>query len=151
MPGSFFIADALPAQAESGTYQPLLVLLSYIVASFASYTALALARSLHAETDARKRRLIHWSGAFMLGAGIWSMHFIAVLAYKPRVAVTHTPWLTLLPLAPAVATSYGVLYWVSRDSLSRRQLATSALVLGAGIATMHYIGMAAMHMDADLR
>jgi PAS domain S-box-containing protein len=147
---SFFLATA-PANAETGIYQIPLVLLSYIVATFASYVALSLSRQLvQAQTDADKR-FAHWGGAFALGSGIWSMHFIGMLSYKMKMALNYDPFLTILSMLVAVGVAYAVLTIVNRERLAISQLIFSAILLGFGICAMHYIGMAAMQMDAHLR
>lgn len=136
---------------EKGVYQPPLIALSYIVASFASYVALSMAQCLVSATGATEKRLFHWVGAFSMGAGIWSMHFIGMLSYKMRMVVEYDPWLTLLSLLIAIAVAYGVLGIVARDRLPFRRLLIGAVLLGFGICAMHYTGMAAMKMDGDLR
>src|ERR1700733_10944357 len=95
---NFFFYGEVPPYAESGIYTPFLVLVSYIVASFGSYTGLTLATYMFDAKDQRSRRLMHISGAFALGSGIWSMHFIGMLAYKMRMAVTYDPVLTVLSM-----------------------------------------------------
>jgi signal transduction histidine kinase/NO-binding membrane sensor protein with MHYT domain/DNA-binding response OmpR family regulator len=147
---SFFIIIR-PPQAEVGTYQLLLVVLSYVVASFASFTALSLAQRLVHADSLHEKRLTHWGGALALGAGIWSMHFIGMLAYKMRMAVEYEPFLTFLSMLIAIAVAYGTLGIVSRSRLPLWRLLVGALLLGFGICGMHYTGMAAMKMDADLR
>ncbi len=148
---SFFIASALPTNIETGTYQPSLVVLSYIVASFAAYTALSLTQQLSVATSAQERRLLHWGGAFAMGAGIWSMHFIGMLSYKMRMVITYDPSLTVLSLLIAISVAYIALSIAARKNLSLRPLLVAAVVMGFGICGMHYTGMAAMQMDADLR
>lgn len=148
---SFFIFNKVPADAHRGEYQIALVILSYLVASFASYTALALAQQLVDTKNSRERYWLHWGGAFAMGAGIWSMHFIGMLSYKMTMAVAYEPFLTLLSMLIAITVAYGVLGIVARDRLSLKQIAVGAVLLGAGISSMHYTGMAAMHMDGDLR
>ena len=148
---NFFLYTAPPGNIETGVYQLPLVILSYIVASFAGYTALSLGQQLLTTQGTHERRLLHWGGAFAMGAGIWSMHFIGMLSYKMRMAVEYEPWLTLLSLLIAVAFAYGVLAIVGRKQLTEWQIAIGAVLLGFGICGMHYTGMAAMQMDADLR
>ncbi|MGE3479722.1 MAG: response regulator, partial [Dongiaceae bacterium] len=84
-------------------------------------------------------------------AGIWSMHFIGMLAYRMEMVVEYDPFLTFMSMAVAVLSAGGVLKAMERDSLSLPHLVSSAILLGIGIATMHYTGMAAMRMDAELR
>ena len=148
---SFFLNGAIPVNAEKGTYIPVLVLISYIVASFGSYAGLTLAVRLFDADTRQKKRVLHWTGAFALGGGIWSMHFIGMLAYKMDMAVDYDPLLTVLSFLIAMVAGYVVLGVVSRLQLLRRQILASAVGLGIGISAMHYAGMAAMKMDAALR
>jgi PAS domain S-box-containing protein len=147
---TFFTMD-IPAGAEKGTYQFPLVILSYVVASAASYTALVVSQMLLGATNLRERRLFHWGGAFAMGAGIWSMHFIGMLSYKMTMTVTYDPWMTFLSLVLAVVASWGALGIVTREKLPFRNLAIGGFLMGIGICSMHYTGMAAMNMDAALR
>lgn len=147
---SFFLHGPIPANAEAGTYQFPLVALSYIVASFASFTALMLAQQIVSTHYATARRWLHWGGAFAMGAGIWSMHFIGMLSYRMRMAMEYDPWLTLFSMVIAIGVAYGVLLIVTRERLSIGSILVGAVLLGAGICGMHYTGMAAMRMDAKL-
>ena len=79
---NFFIYGAIPENAMKGTYVPFLVLLSYVIASFGSYTGLTLATGMFKAKTAKAGNILHWGGAFALGAGIWSMHFIGMLAFR---------------------------------------------------------------------
>jgi PAS domain S-box-containing protein len=99
----------------------------------------------------REKNILCAGGALAMGAGIWSMHFIGMLSYKMKMAITYDPSLTLLSMLVAIAFSYGVLRIIARKELTFPQIATGAVLLGFGICGMHYIGMAAMQMDADLR
>jgi len=150
MLSQFFIFGPVPHDTGD-SYSVPLVILSYFVASFASYTALALTQQLAVENKGRQRQLIHILGAFAMGAGIWSMHFIGMLAFQMNMKTDYDLWITGLSLLVAIATSYGVLQIMGRNPLSASQFIAGALLLGAGIGAMHYIGMAAMRMDADLR
>lgn len=156
---SFFIYGNLPPDIEKGEYNYWLVTLSYAVAVLASYTALSLTsfRALHlAQIMAGKRselarRITNFSGAMALGVGIWAMHFIGMLAYRMRMRVEYDPLITLASLLAAVVVAYGVLAKIDRKQLLPRQIAFGAILLGLGICAMHYNGMAAMKMDADVR
>jgi signal transduction histidine kinase/NO-binding membrane sensor protein with MHYT domain len=83
-----------------------------------------------------------------MGAGIWSMHFVAMLAYKLPIHVRYEPWTTFASMVAAIATSGFALFIVTRGVLSWRRLLTSGAIMGAGIGTMHYTGMAALRLDA---
>ncbi|MEW5757732.1 MAG: MHYT domain-containing protein [Pseudomonadota bacterium] len=86
-----------------------------------------------------------------MGIGIWSMHFIGMLAYKLPIPLEYDISLTLLSLLVAVLVSGFALHIVSHGTLQRARWFWSSLAMGCGIAAMHYTGMAAMQMDAAMR
>src|SRR5688500_5031101 len=144
-----FVTGPLPGPVLGAKYDPGLVALSYIVASLAAYTAIDLAGRV-SEYRLEPRRAAAWllGGAFAMGAGIWSMHFVAMLAYQLPIPVRYEPWTTFASMVAAIATSGFALYIVTRGVLSWRRLLLGGAVMGAGIGTMHYTGMAAMRLDA---
>jgi signal transduction histidine kinase/CheY-like chemotaxis protein len=144
-----FVVGALPGSPLPATYDPSLVVLSYIVASLAAYTAIDLAGRV-TEFRSEPRRAAAWlaGGGFAMGAGIWSMHFVAMLAYQLPIPVRYEAWTTLASMAAAIATSGFALFIVTRPQLSWPRLLFGGVVMGAGIGTMHYTGMAALRLDA---
>ncbi len=147
----FFILGDLPRNAEIGSYIPVLVFLSYVIASLGSFTGLRLATDIHKAETEKLKALLHYGGAFSFGTGIWSMHFIGMLAYDMDMVHNYNPALTILSMVIAIVIAYGVLQIIRAGSFKAAQLCMGALLLGAAICTMHYTGMAAMEMDADLR
>lgn len=134
----------------TGHFNPLLVFLSIVVACLASYTALDLARRIGTLGTPKYRRLWLGGGAISLGIGIWSMHFIGMLAFSMPISLGYSLSITLLSLVIAMSVSLLVLYTVTGTQLSTLRLVTSGLIMGAGIATMHYTGMAAMLMQPGI-
>jgi diguanylate cyclase (GGDEF)-like protein len=130
-----------------GTYIPWLVYLSIGVAIVVSYTALSLASRV-AGTDGRTGWLI--GGATVLGIGIWSMHFIGMLALSLPIRLTYSLPVTALSLVIAIGACAFALFTVSRDALSPARLLAAAGILGVGIASMHYCGMAAIQLVPGL-
>jgi len=122
------------------------VLASILIASFASYVTLDLAKRVRA-TD-RGEALAWWlGGSLAMGTGIWAMHFVGMLAFSLPVELGYTKLLTLLSWLAAVAAS-GIALWVAgRGGLTWRRLAGGSLAMGAAICAMHYIGMAALDMS----
>ena len=132
-----------------GTYSPTLVIISLCVAILASYTALDLTERI----ATAKGRAVHlWTagGAFAMGTGVWSMHFIGMLAFKLPIELGYDVSLTLLSLLIGILSSGFALWLVSQPRLPAWQLAYGALVMGAGISAMHYTGMAAMRMQPGI-
>jgi PAS domain S-box-containing protein len=133
-----------------GRHEFPLVTLSIIIAVLASYTALALATRVSVARDGARRAWL-LGGSITMGTGIWSMHFVAMLAFQLPVQIAYDVPLVALSLLAAVAASGFALVVASRPSLGALQLAAAAAVMGGGIASMHYTGMAAMRMSAHLR
>ncbi|MCF4998557.1 EAL domain-containing protein [Pseudomonas syringae] len=132
-----------------GSYSSTLVFISLCVAILASYTALDLAGRI---ATAKGRAVHFWmaGGALALGVGIWSMHFIGMLAFKLPIDLGYDIGITALSLLIAVLSSGFALWLVSQPKLPALQLGFGALILGAGIAAMHYTGMAAMLMQPGI-
>ena len=132
-----------------GSYSTSLVVISLCVAILASYTALDLAGRI---ATAKGRAVYLWitGGAVAMGVGIWSMHFIGMLALRLPFALGFEVGITLLSLLIAVLSSGFALWLVSQPRLPAWQLAFGALVMGSGIASMHYTGMAAMRMTPGI-
>ena len=132
-----------------GTYDPTLVALSYGVAVAASYTALELARRV---SDSRGIEALIWlgAGAFSMGVGIWTMHFVGMLAFSLAMPFSYDVFITFLSLLVGIAASAFAIFIASRKRNSYTKIGLSGLLLGGGIAGMHYTGMAAMRMDATI-
>src|SRR6266700_7960084 len=127
----------------AGSYVDLLVALSIVIAILASYAALDLARRV---TAAQGRARILWltGGATAMGFGIWSMHYIGMLAFRLPVPVQYDWPTVVLSLVAAIAASAIALVVVSRPRMGVRQALLGSVLMGGGIATMHYTGMEAM-------
>ncbi len=146
----FFLFGEVPSTAVYGEYIPFLVVLSYLVASLGSFTGLRFASDIQKTTDNKTRKLLHYGGAVSFGAGIWSMHFLGMLAYDMDMAHSYDPYLTFLSMVIAIVSAYGVLSIIKRGAIKASRIAISSLLLGIAICGMHYTGMAAMQMDAQL-
>jgi NO-binding membrane sensor protein with MHYT domain/two-component sensor histidine kinase len=127
------------------TYNPWLVTLSVIVAILVSYTALRLAERV-AGAERRAGRLWAIGGAVSMGIGIWSMHFIGMLAFSVPITLRYNLPINLASLFIGMLTSLFALAISSRRDLSWRRLAVSSVLMGAGICGMHYTGMAAIQI-----
>jgi PAS domain S-box-containing protein len=138
----------IPSNAVvTGSYNYGLVLLSVLIGTSASYSALDLGARITASRGwFRSGWLV--GGAMVLGVGIWSMHFTGMLAFSLPVPVSfHWPTVFLSLLA-AVFASAVVLFVATRKKMGAAQALTGSVVMGAGIAGMHFIGMAAMRLQA---
>lgn len=125
------------------------VILAIIIAILASYTALDLAGRV---AIARGRSRLLWliGGAVTMGIGIWSMHFTAMLAFRLPIPILYDIPIVVLSLFVAVVASSIALFVASRQRLLWLQLIAGGVVMGVAIAAMHYVGMAAMRLQATL-
>jgi PAS domain S-box-containing protein len=130
-----------------GSYNYWLVALSVFIAVFASYAALDLASRVTAACG-WTRALWVLGGACAMGTGIWSMHYIGMLAFILPIPVAYHWPTVLLSLFAAILASAIALYVVSRRKMGASQAVAGSVLMGAGIAGMHYIGMAAMRLPA---
>src|SRR5579863_2458942 len=129
------------------TYDYRLVALSVLIAIFAAYAALHLAGRV-AATRKQVRGIWLVGGAIAMGTGIWSMHYTGMLAFRlPMKVYYHVPTVVLSLLA-AIFASFVALFVVSRPRLTPLRVLGGSCLMGAGIATMHYTGMAAMRLAA---
>jgi len=134
----------------TGVYNPLLVCLSLVVAFLASYTAVELSGGLNTLAGAKGRPLWLAGGAVSMGVGIWSMHFIGMLAFSLPVEVGYDLAATTASLFLAIGVSLIALATASRGVLSSARLCIAGTVMGIGVAAMHFTGMHAMQMSPGI-
>src|SRR5690348_9111438 len=134
----------------TGTYNYWLVSLSVAVAVFVSYTALSLAARV-ARTSGPSTRFWAAGGAVAMGCGIWSMHFIGMLAFTLPIPLSYNVAITVASLLIAIAVSGFALAIASRAEVNFRRLAVGAIAMGLGISAMHYCGMAAIQIAPMIR
>jgi diguanylate cyclase (GGDEF)-like protein/PAS domain S-box-containing protein len=135
-----------------GYYDLNIVALSVAVAIIASYTALDMASRVSAG-DSSPRKSWMWlvAGAMSMGTGIWSMHFIAMLSFHLPIKVAFDLPITLLSLIIAIVASFIALFFLRQAQLGICNLAIGTILMGTGIAAMHYTGMFAMQMSPPIR
>jgi diguanylate cyclase (GGDEF)-like protein/PAS domain S-box-containing protein len=130
-----------------GRYDYHLVALSVAIAVLASYAALDFAARV---TSAKGRIRFLWlvGGAVAMGIGIWSMHYIGMLALRLPVPVRYDWPTVLVSLIAAMIASAIALFVVSREKMGFIRAVVGSVFMGSAIAGMHYIGMAAMRLPA---
>jgi two-component system, cell cycle sensor histidine kinase and response regulator CckA len=130
-------------------YDPVFVSLSVIVAMLASFAALDLAGRVRLKSGATRFGWLAGGGTVM-GLGIWSMHFVCMLAFHLPVPIGYDVPLMLLSVVVAIAASLLALMVISRPKLGLLTLVPGGMLMGGAIAGMHYIGMASIQADAHL-
>lgn len=133
-----------------GTYDFWLVLLSFIVAALTSYTALDLSGHISQLKRPILRHIWLIGGAIVMGVGIWSMHFIGMLALSLPITLGYDLYITGYSLVIAILLSYCVLQIVTREKLSFLHILSGGILMGFAIAGMHYTGMAALLINPGI-
>lgn len=148
---NFFQLGPIPADQMTGTYNIGLVILSYVVATFASYIALDITGRLR-DVSNTQMSITLWlcGGALAMGAGIWSMHFIGMLAFSMNMPMIYSPSWTALSMLVAVAASAFALIILKAKKIRLFRTILGGIVLGFAIAAMHYTGMHAMTTNMNI-
>ncbi len=145
----FFIdAAQLPGEPVVGSYDLWLVCASYVIASVSAYVALVLLSRIRAATSSKIRQDLRLAATVSLGSGVWAMHFVGMLAFTLPHELRYDPLLTILSMVVILAVTYVAIRRIGTDEARLSVILTSGVITGFGIAAMHYIGMAAMRMDA---
>ncbi|MCY8643603.1 diguanylate cyclase domain-containing protein [Bacillus haynesii] len=126
-----------------GEYNGWFVLLSYITAVLAAYTALDLSERV---VHTKGRKNIGWllAGSLTMGLGIWSMHFIGMVSFLTAEEMKYDLRFVLFSIVAAFAGSLISFYVVNGKKPTNARLAAGSLAMGSAIASMHFIGMEAM-------
>jgi len=143
-----FTLPSDPSLLSYGMYTPKLVALSVLVAIFASWMGLQIAGQ--AAANRAQRWIVLGTGSLALGAGVWAMHFIGMLAFDLCTDVDYDPAATILSSLPSIGASFVALALIARERLGGWSLLAGGVLVGAGIGVMHYAGMAGMRMGLEL-
>ncbi len=135
----------------AGKYHIGLVFLSVLVPVCLSMMALHTANIALNTNNNKYRHIAIFMGGLSLGGGIWAMHFIGMMAFILPVPVHYDIPITIISLLPGWAAAWLTMYMLARRNISYGLLIISAVLMGAGIGTMHYIGMAAMITPLQMR
>ncbi len=138
-----------PVAMGGGYFDPGLVILSYVIAVLASFTALSLSKRY---VELKGDSAAHWllGGSFSMGLGIWSMHFVGMLAFSMDMHFSYDTFLTLVSLAVGMLSAASAIFISSQKEVGWKHLLGGGSLLGCGIAGMHYTGMEAMVMPVTL-
>jgi NO-binding membrane sensor protein with MHYT domain len=129
----------------TGTFDLVLVAVSYAISVFGSYTGLVVAGQITDLRNSMDRMWLVFAAIALGGGAIWSMHFIGMLAYQPPIPVSYDATLTVASLVLAVLfVGLGLYRVISQRRLKISTLVVAGVIMGLGVAAMHYTGMAAL-------
>jgi NO-binding membrane sensor protein with MHYT domain len=131
------------------TYDPILVLFSVIVAIFGAYTCFDLVIRIRKSEKGVDKALLT-GAAFAIGGSIWSMHFVAMLAVKLPIVIRYDVLMTLISGLVSVLMTAVALLIVSTGAYSFRRIVVAGIIMGLGISSMHYVGMAAIRGNCSI-
>jgi len=133
-----------------GHFNSMIVLLSILIAVAASYSALGFAGKI-SRVEGKSRKVWLWIGSSVMGIGIWSMHFVGMLALHLGATVQYNIPITIASLLAGIVASFIAFQVTADPSARRRHMTLAGIYMGAGIAAMHYIGMAAIQLPFVLK
>lgn len=145
-----FFYSANESLLTYGSYDPRLVVISVLIAIFAAFMGFEVATQA-TESKAGRRQVLFTAGSIALGGGVWSMHFVGMLAFDLCTPVEYGWQLTILSVLPSIAASLVALNLIIQKTITLKQIFLGGVLVGAGIGTMHYVGMASMQMATLLR
>ena len=132
------------------SYHMPLVALSILLAVLASYVALEVANKLAQTGDFQGRNLWVIGGALPMGLGIWAMHFVGMMAFELPVKIYFDMTITVISIIPAILASYLTIHLIGRKQAGVIHILGGGVLIGAGIGAMHYVGMMAMILHAEM-
>ncbi|MGK6306171.1 MHYT domain-containing protein [Variovorax sp. DT-64] len=142
--------DPVVGQLLSPNYEAGPIALSYVISFFGSLVALLCTDKMVRRDGTLDLSMLACGAVALGGIGIWSMHFIGMVAYRLPVAVAYDVPLTALSLVAAIVISGIALYLAGGKRFTRGGWLAGSLVAGIGVCVMHYIGMFAMNMRASM-
>ncbi len=136
-----------------GSYEPVLVLMSVLVAILAGFAALSISECISHTPRGSGRSAWTIAGACAIGGGVWSMHFTAMLAFAMPDGheMRYDLLITLASVVPGCIGGGVALHSLSTASVGWKKLQLCAFLMASGIGAMHYLGMEAMRMDMTIR
>lgn len=144
------LSNTLPSEVLTQSYSSELVLLSIVIAIISSFTSFGIAERVRATTDKRHKAAWIIFGSFIMGTGVWAMHFIGMLALTIPIPVTYNLSTTILSMVPVIISCSLVFLIIKNKTITFKSMLLGGLLLGTGIGLMHYIGMGAMQMNATI-
>ncbi len=135
-------------QLLSSEFSALLVTLSIVVAIFASYSTLVILDRVRDSNNQKITSFWLFFGSFVLGIGVWAMHYTGMLAFIMPIPMSFSLLITALSVVPIIIGSYFTLHKIAQNKFDFLNIQLSALSLALAIGAMHFIGMEAMHSDA---
>lgn len=129
-------------------YNYYIVALSVGIAILVSYSALSIAAKISHEKG-RSRFIWLLAGSFVMGSGVWAMHFVGMLAMHFEMPVKYDVEFTLLSMLASMISSFIAFYITKEKEIHWYKIAIGGFIMGSGIVTMHYMGMEAMIMTAE--
>ena len=150
IPIQFISAPPEVGHIYMASYRTIWVVISVLLSILASYAALKASSRIESQKDFRSKLIWMMISALTLGIGIWTMHFIGMLAVNLPCSISYNPFVTVISMFPAILSSGVALGIVRRSGKKPISVFARSILLGAGIGLMHYSGMAAMHLDGEI-
>ncbi|MEF2966456.1 EAL domain-containing protein [Paenibacillus sp. M1] len=134
----------------TGSFNYYIVALSIWISIMASYSALSITARISRGSGIIRLFWI-FVGSFVMGTGIWATHFVGMMAFHLQIQVRYDLWLTLLSMIVSVISSFIAFYITLPAKIGKFKLAVGGFTMGIGIVAMHYLGMEALIVPAEVK
>jgi|GEM_PF-2010098 len=146
----FFIFKNIPENAELVFYIPPLVVLSFLTTIMGAYIGLSLVRELFEAKSEKTKKFLHFYSAFVLGAGMWIMHFVGMLSHDMRFEYNYNGSATVILIVAVMGASYAFVHFLRTLKAVIFSYFLCALILALSILIMNYLGVRAMDINANV-
>jgi len=136
--------------AYLGEYSPVLVLSSYLMVVIGSFSSLGISKRYASSGTKIERYTWLMGGAFCMGLGFWAMHFVGMMAFKLPIPVKYDPALIVLSFIPALFSGLMALMLFGGKWFSWPHIIIHGTLMALGVAVMHFVGMKAMLLNAEM-
>lgn len=143
----FLSAPPLAGTTYHGSYSLALVLVSISIVVSCTFVSLLITEVRQFVATVSSRILLFISATFVMGLGIWSMHFIGLMAFKLNNAVDYETAWTVVSILPALLAATATNYVLTRKNNNIAGLIVSAILIGGGIGAMHYAGVSSIKLN----
>ncbi|SFB04509.1 MULTISPECIES: EAL domain-containing protein [unclassified Bacillus (in: firmicutes)] len=144
----FSMSDTGKSIILHGEYSISIVILSIVIACLASFTAITMNDRIRQNSFFHRNLWLSFASIAM-GLGVWSMHFIGMSAVNFKVPMEYDLVLTIASVFPPILASYLAFYISNRTQPTQWSYVIASIIMGLGIASMHYMGMFSMKMQAQ--
>jgi PAS domain S-box-containing protein len=147
--GIFISAEHNLDNIITGQYNTSMVVLSFVVAIISAYVTFSYSERYKLSQGNIKLAWLFF-GSLVMGMGVWSVHFIGMLAYQVPIVMNYNLTITIASMLPAILAASAMIKTISKKNIDKKTAIKGGILMGGGIGAMHYSGMMAMEFEGSM-